>query len=166
MNRHSFLVYRKTRVCDNCGMAKVGRPTNYNQDIADEICEKLIEGKSLRAISKEDGMPPVSVICRWLVLHKEFAEQYARVKEEQAEIFADEIASIADEKPAEIIDEKGVSRYDSAAVQWQRLRVDSRKWVASKLKAKKYGDKIEHSGQVSFTPAQFELPKPKTEENT
>ena len=63
----------------------------------------------------------------------EFAEQYARAREVQAETLADEIVSIADE---------------DGDPQRQRLRVDARKWVASKLKPKRYGDKVtnEHTG--------------------
>lgn len=34
-------------------------------------------------------------------------------------------------------------KYNGDAVQRSKLRVDARKWVAAKLKPKKYGDKID-----------------------
>ena len=79
--------------------------------------------------------------------HKEFADIYARAREDQADTLADEIHAIADELPQQIVDEKGkTSRYDSAYVQWQKNRVDARKWVAAKLKPKKYSDRVTHQG--------------------
>ncbi len=57
--------------------------------------------------------------------------QYARAREEQADFYADEIVTIADTEP------------DAATA---RVRVDARKWVASKLKPKRYGDKLALGG--------------------
>jgi len=71
----------------------------------------------------------------------EFSDKYARARDEQAETLADEIIAIADEPPAEVTDDKGVSRTDSGWVTWQKNRMDARKWVAAKLKPKKYGDR-------------------------
>jgi hypothetical protein len=62
-------------------------------------------------------------------------------REEQADTLADEIQAIADEPPQEIVDDKGISRTDSGWVTWQKNRVDARKWVAAKLKPKKYGER-------------------------
>jgi hypothetical protein len=76
-----------------------------------------------------------------------FAEQYARAREEQADGYADEIVAIADEPPQLVTKDDGEDvevSLDSAAIQRQRLRIDARKWVASKLKPKKYGDKVDH----------------------
>ena len=75
-----------------------------------------------------------------------FSEQYTRAREEQADTLADEILAIADETPDSVTDEKGISRTDSGWVTWQRNRVDARKWVASKLKPKKYGDALKVGG--------------------
>ncbi len=110
-----------------------GRPTDYSQETADLICERLVSGESLRAICRDDEMPAISTVFRWLGLHPEFSEQYARAREEQAEALADEIVAIAD---------KDSDGDDSAVLAARdRLRVDARKWVASKLKPKKYGDR-------------------------
>lgn len=96
-------------------------------------------------------MPSAPTFFKWLAANEGFAKQYARAREEQAEFFADEIKDIADEQPPTIRDREGEAvgvRMDSAFVAWQRLRIDSRKWVASKLKPKTYGEKMvqEHTG--------------------
>lgn len=123
----------------------LSRPSEFTQQIADEICERLADGESLREICKGEGMPNKSTVFRWLASRPEFSDQYARAREEQAETLADEIVDIADEDPGVISRGEGdraeVS-IDGAAVAHQRLRIDARKWVASKLKPKRYGDKI------------------------
>lgn len=111
---------------------KAGRPTDYTKDMADNICEKIANGRSLRSICAEDGMPPMKTIYRWLEANEEFRHQYARAREKQADYFAEEIIEIADSAEAE-----------SAAVSKAKLQIDARKWAASKIAPKKYGDKTE-----------------------
>jgi hypothetical protein len=91
-------------------------------------------------------MPNITSVFKWLAKFPEFANQYARAREEQAEAFADEIVAISDENDGKAIMSDGQEVavvFDSTAVARNRLRVDARKWVASKLKPKKYGDKIQ-----------------------
>lgn len=123
----------------------MARPTDYNEDIADKICERLADGESLRQICADDAMPSRSAVFKWLGKHPEFADQYARAREEQAETLADEIVGIADETEVRAQGEDGevVLSLDPTAIARNRLRVDARKWVAAKLKPKKYGDKVQ-----------------------
>jgi len=119
-------------------MAGLGRPSDYTPELADEICTRLANGESLRAIcasDRDDWMPSIGTILRWVSEKPEFREQYARAREVQAETHADEIVTIAD----------GVSCADPSAIDVarDRLRIDARKWVASKLLPKKYGDKLQ-----------------------
>jgi nitrogen fixation-related uncharacterized protein len=120
---------------------RAGRKTEYDPAIAAEICTRISCGESLRQICMEDRMPVHSTVYLWLLQNKQFSDNYAKAREEQADTLADEIQAIADEPPAEIVDDKGVSRTDSGWVTWQKNRIDARKWVASKLKPKKYGDR-------------------------
>lgn len=117
-----------------------GRPSIYSKELADEICSRLADGESLRAICCDDDFPSVGTILRWVGENAEFREQYARAREIQAETHANDIVTIAD----------GGKEDDSIKTARDRLRVDARKWVASKLLPKKYGDKVEveHSGSV------------------
>ena len=132
---------------DSASVNKGGRPTLYSLEIALEICDRIADGESLVKICSDAKMPKKTAVYEWLLRHKEFAEIYARAREDQADTLADEIHAIADELPQQVVDEKGnATRYDSAYVQWQKNRVDARKWVAAKLKPKKYSDRIAHVG--------------------
>lgn len=126
-----------------------GRPSIYTPEIAAHICAQIADGNSLRKICREEGVPSLTTIFEWLAAKPEFAEQYARAKEAQADAMAEDMLDIADMPPA--IGEKGT--VDSGDVAHMRLRIDTRKWIASKLKPKKYGDKIEQEikGDMSLT---------------
>ena len=121
--------------------------TTYNQKIADAICELIADGMSLRQICLQDNMPSRATVFKWLNDIAGFSDQYARAREEQAETLADEIVSIADDGLNDTYhDDEGNTRTNQDVIARSRLRVDARKWVASKLKPKKYGDSIVHSG--------------------
>ena len=120
---------------------KMGRPTKYSPEIAAQLLTRITEGESLRQITRDPDMPGHSTVYEWLLAKPDFADNYARARDEQADTLADEIIAIADEPPAEVTDDKGTSRTDNGWVTWQKNRVDARKWVASKLKPKKYGDR-------------------------
>ncbi len=92
-------------------------------------------------------MPSASTVCRWLGQHEAFREQYARAREAQADTLFDEILEIADDGTNDYVIRKGegedVERVDHDHIARSRLRVDARKWMASKLQPKKYGDKVQ-----------------------
>lgn len=116
---------------------KQGRPSGYTEEIADKICAQLAEGKSLHTICDAEGMPSCSMIYRWMESNEGFRERYARAKEDACEKMAEEILEIAD------------TEQDSNRA---RVRIDARKWIAAKLKPKKYGEKIDvnHEGGVNI----------------
>ena len=121
----------------------MGRPSTYTDAVAATICSRLACGESLRAICLDDDMPDRTTVYDWLFRMPDFASQYTRAREEQAETMADDIVAIADESYHDHdIDENGHVRVNNEAIQRSKLRVEARKWVAAKLKPKKYGDKI------------------------
>lgn len=102
----------------------------FTQAIADEICGLLESGLSLRAACEREGMPTEGAVRLWARDdHKGFATQYARAREIGYSRLADEILEIADEEKDD--------------VNRSRLRVDSRKWMLSKVLPKIYGDKLD-----------------------
>lgn len=105
----------------------------FSQAVADVICERLTEGESLRAVCRSKGMPGLATVIRWLEANLGFRAQYARAREAQAHAIADECQAIAD----------GARGGTNADIQAARLRVDTRKWFASKLFPKVYGDRIQ-----------------------
>ena len=127
----------------------MGRPSDFTQQMADAICAELADGRSLRDICSSTEMPDKATVFRWLAKDAQFRDQYARAREAQAEHWADEILEIADDGSNDTYeDDNGNTRTDQEVVARSRLRVDSRKWLMSKLAPKKYGDKVEnlHTG--------------------
>ena len=131
----------------------LGRPTVFTEELASNICEGIADGRSLRSIvASDDGMPARSTIFRWLANDQNFQDQYAKAREAQADVLFEEILDIADEAQTttKLVgqgdDAEEIITYDSVAVARNRLRVDARKWMAGKLRPKKYGDKLELSG--------------------
>ncbi|EHJ62156.1 terminase small subunit [Novosphingobium pentaromativorans] len=127
--------------------AKIGRPSAYSEEIADRICAALVEGRSLRSICLDDGIPAQSTVFYWLSrdLHPDFSERYARAREAQADAIFDEILDIADDGSNDYVtrtrdDGSEYQAFDAEHVQRSKLRIDARKWMAGKLQPKKYGD--------------------------
>jgi len=118
-----------------------GRPSSYSSAAADYICSQLAGGKSLRTICSAGDVPNSSTVQRWLDDREDFRAQYARARLLQAHHYAEEVIDISDEPVADMVE-----------AQRNRGRIDARKWYASKLAPKDYGDKVdlEHSGQIAI----------------
>jgi len=124
----------------------------FSQELFDAICERIANGESLRKICKDEKMPNLTSVWKWLNNNEELSKQYARAREEQAETFVDEILDIADNnKDDTFIDEDGKEIINQEVIARSRLRVDARKWVASKLKPKKFGDYTKIQAEVKDT---------------
>lgn len=114
--------------------SNVGRPTDYNEELALLFCEGIAEGYSTRNICQAEGMPSPSTIYNWLIKYPEFMEQYARAREIQADVLSDETLELADNVPP-------IKDFVSKA----KLQVDQRNYTAARLNPKKYGAKIDLS---------------------
>jgi hypothetical protein len=134
----------------------IGAPSLYSQGLVQTICEHIANCVSLRAIAAMDGMPSVATMMNWLADagKPEFLEQYARAREAQADRMAEDILAIADEECTTVrADKHGTQAdhpdgsteviFDATAVARNKLRVDARKWLVSKMAPKKYGDKVQ-----------------------
>jgi hypothetical protein len=123
----------------------------YTKEIGDEICQRIAEGESLRSICKGNRMPSCATVLNW---------QFARAREIGYFILADEIMEIADdatndyttrakEEGAEVVvNHDHISR--------SKLRVDTRKWMLSKMLPKVYGDKLAVGGDADAPPIQHQ----------
>lgn len=131
-----------------------GRPCEYTQEIADEICAQLAEGKSLRTVCKAESMPSVTTVFAWMRKFPQFLKQYEISKAESADYLAEDTLDIADDGSNDWMatndPENPGYRANGEHIARSRLRVDTRKWIASKLKPKKYGEKLDiaHSGSI------------------
>lgn len=103
----------------------------------EEFIGFIASGGHLNAFCRAKGIPYTTMLT-WIAADAPRSEMYARAREDRADLIADEIVDISDE-PA----------IDAAAVSRNKLRVDARKWAASKLKPRTYGEKIELNGTVN-----------------
>lgn len=134
----------------------MGRPSSFNQETADAICLRLAEGNSLRTICQADDMPACSTVFKWLADRKDFAEQYARARETQADFLAEEILQIADDGSNDTYETENGPVTNHDVIARSRLRVDARKWLASKMAPKKYGDKLAVGGADDLPPVKVD----------
>ena len=105
-----------------------GRPTDYNPEIADEICARVMESDyGLEQICLADELPSARTVFRWLAANETFRQQYARAKEVQGHVQADRGMRDA------------LTATDASL---GRLKFDARKWAASKLAPKQYGERV------------------------
>ena len=104
--------------------------------IADLVFAGMRSGMSAFKACQAAGVPQ-STFSRWMDDDAKLAEEYARAREDLIEHIASETLAIADQPVGST--ENGST--DSGAVQKQRLQVDTRKWLLSKLAPKKYGEK-------------------------
>lgn len=122
----------------------MGRPSIYSAELAASICERIALGESLRAICRDEGMPDKATVLRWLSQDAAFRDQYARAREDQADALFEEVIEISDDGTNDWMERNGEDDAGWIAngehIQRSKLRVDARKWAASKLNAKKYGD--------------------------
>ena len=116
-------------------------PKAEKQQKITKVLSGMRNGLSLRQ-SSENANVKAQTFLSWVDQDKDLSEQYARARSDMIDKIADDILKIADE---ELIP-TGEGKVDSAMVQKQRLRVDTRKWLLSKVAHKKYGDKLELTG--------------------
>jgi hypothetical protein len=131
----------------------VGRPTIYSESLATQICNLIAEGMSLRKICERPDMPSRPTVFDWIAKYESFSDQYAKAKRDGSIAWAEEILEIADDGTNDYMESlakdgdssAGVAAYklNGENIQRSKLRVDTRKWLLSKIQPKKYGDKVD-----------------------
>lgn len=133
------------KVSESKPKAKLGRPSKYTPELAAEICRAVAtSADGLKAIcDAHDNFPAKQTVNEWRYDFPDFSAMYAKAKQQQAELLAEEILEISDNRERDTIEtEKGFVA-NTAAVARDRLKVDTRKWIACKLMPKVYGDRVE-----------------------
>ena len=124
------------------------KPSRLNPKLAEQICERLAAGESLRRICRDAGYPNERLVRRWVIEDRQgFAAMYARARDIGLDTLADEVLEIADtiENGVTVTrDDAGVTKVTRGdMIAHRRLRFDARRWYLSKLAPKKYGDKLD-----------------------
>jgi len=148
---------------------------HYSEEIADEICLRLANGETLPSICRDAHMPAADAVRSWALDKPEFGERYQKARRMQHECYADEIVDIADDATNDWMTRRTKSGETVVLVNREHisrstLRVDSRKWLLSKLNPGQYGDRtqlefsgkgggaIKHSAQIVAAIAQTDDP--------
>jgi hypothetical protein len=139
-------------------MSKGGRPTKYTPELGQQICDLISDGNTTLAVSRILKIKRHTIVD-WSRKIPEFSSMYAEARDRLLEHWADEVVEDSlnesrdyhkrkriktirsDKGDSEEITEEVVS--DNTAVQRDRLKVDAKKWLLSKLRPKEYGDRIE-----------------------
>lgn len=122
---------------------KFGRPTEYTTELGDRIC-KLVATNTCglkKLCASHDWMPAHNTIAEWRWKNDDFSTRYTKAKLQQAELLAEDCLDIADNSSQDIkLNASGDEVCNSEFVNRSRLRVDTRKWLTSKLLPKIYGE--------------------------
>lgn len=97
-------------------------------------------------------MPKISTFLRWCLEDKPLADHYARARDIQMDVWAEECLEIADDDAGDfgfkkVRNEDGESAevfINKDNIQRAKLRIDERHWQMSKQRPKKYGDLSKH----------------------
>ena len=121
---------------------KIGRPPQpIPAALAEDMLVWLSQGKPLREWCCQPGKAHFTSVYDWISKDASFALRVRAAREAGYDVIADECLTIADTEPS-----------DSVAVQWQRLRIDTRLKLLAKWNPRKYGDRVglDHTGGVAI----------------
>lgn len=114
-----------------------------------EILERIANGESLASALRKPGMPSYALAKIHLRSDVALRDAYEQAVQDRGAFLAEELIELADEPIPEGLDP--ASR--SAWVQNKRVRLDTRKWIASRVYRQVYGDKVD----VSFSHTQISI---------
>ena len=124
---------------------KRGRPSDYSAEIAEAICDRLVNGESLRAVCADPAMPARATVFRWLASNQEFRQLYVLARQCQAEDLAYEILEIADDSSGDYVKKTGADGkvtwvFDKENLAHQRLRIATINRILAWMAPRRYGD--------------------------
>ncbi|MDQ0558695.1 hypothetical protein QO004_000470 [Rhizobium mesoamericanum] len=127
----------------------MSRLSDYTEELASKICEMIADGKSLRSICRDEGMPSKSTVFGWLAdeRYSSFRTKYALAREAQADTLFDEMLDIADDGSNDWMEKKfgEETRWveNGEAMRRSDIRIKTRQWMAAKMRPKVYGDRLD-----------------------
>lgn len=137
--------------------SKPKKPIEYTPEIGMMICEMIAtSSKSISALcATNPDFPNKSTIWEWRIKHSEFERMYIISKQRQIEVIVDEMLDISDDSSLDTIEKeaKDGSTYRVCNYEWiarSKLRLDTRRWLASKLCPKIYGDRVYNENNITI----------------
>ena len=123
-----------------CRMLNMTAAFKWTDETASQVCEDIESGLTLRAVAEKNGISK-ALILKKVAISPEFRDQYARAMDVRTEVDCDALADQIAQEP-----ETNNFGVDSGWVAWQRVRVDTMKWLLSKRNPKKYGERTTLAG--------------------
>ena len=110
------------------------------------FCQKVFrgmaKGKSARSQCKKNGNPSINRFYRWIE-RLDLLSEYARARYRLADHYADVIATIGETAAKEA---KKLGREAGPLMHARKMHADNLKWIAARMNAKKWGDRVKISG--------------------
>ncbi len=110
---------------------KLGRPSTYTEELAEEICRRISNDEALTDICAEKGMPDRNTVFRWLKLHDNFAASYDEARQRQGHAVYDKLSKLESEVLDGTVDPQAAN-----------VVLRSRQWRAARMAPKNYSDKV------------------------
>ena len=107
----------------------VGRPSSYTDEIADVICERMINGENFSQICEDAEMPSRAALYRWRAARPDFDARCARAREALADFLLDKLEAMADATT-------------ELNVNSQRLKISVAQWRAEKMAPRTLGPRV------------------------
>lgn len=130
----------------------MSRPTDYTPELAERICQHIAGGESLRSFCRSPGEPHVATVCRWIIKHDEFREQYAHAREAAGYAHGDGVIEVVE-----------AVRNGDVDAQTARAMMDGLKWAAERMAPKSHSSRqeIDHTTKGNaIQPTRIELVAP------
>ena len=141
-----------TRKKDPADHKPTGRPSTYDPDIAQQMCEQLSEAVPLREICRQEGFPAWRTVYDWMKKDPDLSAAIAYARDVGYDKMAEECLDIADNANndwMERLDKDGVAigwQLNGDHVQRSKLRIETRLKLLAKFNPKKYGERVTHAG--------------------
>ncbi len=125
------------------------RISTFTPKVGAEILRRIANGESLNRICGPDrkkGLPERMTVYNWINRHPSFKAAYLMARLAQADLYAGEVIEISDGRDPEALEPRDVRR--------DRLRVETRRWLAAVLAPHLYAEKLALRGAAPEDEAQ------------
>lgn len=121
------------------------------QKIMAEVCDRIAEGEYLDVICRDDHMPAVRTIRKWINKNPEFERGYFNAYSARSYSLLDEMERLQDPEhnPINVLQN---GAWDSAHVTYVRDRVTNLQWRLQKLLPRRFGDLLKIAGDDDQAP--------------
>jgi hypothetical protein len=127
----------------------MGRPSTFADEIFGQICDRLADGQTLSQICRDPEMPDRETVKRWTRNDDGRRRQYDMARQDGMDALADTIVDISwDTSNDTTTTERGTAVANHEWIARSRLKVDTIKFLMSKINPARYGDKLPEAIQA------------------